>query len=204
MAEFDFNPKSPLFSPLAGYGLKAPIFGTTPSYQKGKVEKASGISLPKLPYPTVGIDFSTAQRGVDLQQPTPLVDYQTTSAVPGLSPEAQKWYEISKAMSPIRMQEMEQAARLSADLTREQLATLMPFLSAAGAESTARNLAASKSFLATKEQMPSNVQNIMASKQNQMATAAGAEAQRQLATAAQQEAAKRFAGSFAGQYIQVA
>jgi hypothetical protein len=65
-------------------------------------------------------------------------------------------------------------------------------------------LAASKSFLATKEQMPSNVQAIMASKQSQMATAAGAEAQRQMATAAQQEAAKRFAGSFAGQYIQVA
>lgn len=187
MAEFEFDPKSPRFNPLAGYGLKTPI----------------GISLPKMPYPTVGIDFSTAQRGVDLQKPTPSTELQTTSAVPGVSQEAQKWYEISKAMSPIRMQEMEQAARLSADLTREQLATLMPFLSAAGAESTARNLAASKSFLATKEQMPSSVQNIMASKQGQMTQAAVGEADRQRATAAQQEAAKNFAGRFAGQYIQV-
>jgi hypothetical protein len=58
--------------------------------------------------------------------------------------------------------------------------------------------------LATKEQMPSNVQAIMASKQNQMLQAATGEAERQRATAAQQDAAKRFAGSFAGQYIQVA
>jgi hypothetical protein len=37
-----------------------------------------------------------------------------------------------------------------------------------------------------------------------MLQAATGEAERQRATAAQQDAAKRFAGSFAGQYIQVA
>jgi hypothetical protein len=118
--------------------------------------------------------------------------------------EVKKYLDFYKAISPMRMAEMEQSAQLSSRLTREQLASLYPYLSAAGAESTARNLAASKSFLATKEQMPSNVQAIMASKQNQMLQAATGEAERQRATAAQQDAAKRFAGSFAGQYIQVA
>jgi hypothetical protein len=101
--------------------------------------------------------------------------------------------------------QQEQQARLSSRLTREQLASLYPYLSAAGAEATARSLGASKEFLATKEQMPSSVQNIMASKQSQMASAAGAEAQRQLATADQTRAARDFGGiRFAGKYISVA
>jgi len=149
------------------------------------------------PYPMVGLDLQNGKRDQDLLS-------DTGSALPALSPRAKEYYEFYTATAPQRLAEQEQQARLSSRLTREQLASLYPYLSAAGAESTARNLAASKEFLATKEQMPSSVQNIMASKQSQMASAAGAEAQRQYATAAQQDAAKRFAGSFAGKYIQVA
>ena len=46
---------------------------------------------------------------------------------------------------------------------------------------------------AAKEAMPSNIQNIMLSKQAQMATAASSEAERARAAAAQQDAASRFA-----------
>jgi len=202
MAESWSGPESPFYQKLPGFAVGAPFRGSTPAFGKEKVQKLPQVSIPstdfsKVPFPMIGTDFSSGLRDVDIQG-------QVNSAIPPMDPEAQKYLDFYKAISPMRMAEMEQAAQLSSRLTREQLASLYPYLSAAGAESTARNLAASKSFLATKEQMPSNVQNIMASKQAQMASAASAEAQRQMATAAQQEAAKRFAGSFAGQYIQVA
>lgn len=202
MAESWSGPESPFYQKLPGFAVGTPFRGPAPAYGKEKVQKLPQVSIPttdfsKLPFPMIGTDFSTGLRDVDVQTPT-------GSAIPPMDPEAQKYLDFYKAISPVRMAEMEQAAQLSSRLTREQLASLYPYLSAAGAESTARNLAASKSFLATKEQMPSSVQSIMASKQGQMLQAASGEAERQRATAAQQEAAKRFAGSFAGQYIQVA
>ena len=202
MAAIWSNPESPFYRKSPGFEVGAPFRGPAPAFGKEKIQKLPQVTIPttdfsKVPFPMVGTDFSTGLRDVDLQG-------QTGSAVPPMDQEVQKYLDFYKAISPMRMAEMEQAAQLSSRLTREQLASLYPYLSAAGAESTARNLAASKSFLATKEQMPSNVQAIMASKQNQMLQAATGEAERQRATAAQQDAAKRFAGSFAGQYIQVA
>ncbi len=202
MAAIWSNPESPFYQKIPGFAVGAPFRGPAPDFGKEKTQKLPQVTIPstdfsKIPFPMIGTDFSTGLRDVDLQS-------QTGSAVPPMDQEVQKYLDFYKAISPMRMAEMEQAAKLSSRLTREQLASLYPYLSAAGAESTARNLAASKSFLATKEQMPSNVQAIMASKQNQMLQAATGEAERQRATAAQQDAAKRFAGSFAGQYIQVA
>ena len=113
--------------------------------------------------------------------------------------------ELARRLQPSALERARQGAQLQAQLTREQLATLSPYLDDAAAKSTARNLGASKAFLATKEQMPGSVQGIMGEKQLQMASAAGAEAQRQLATADQTRAARDFGGiRFAGKYIQVA
>lgn len=202
MAAIWSTPESPFYQKVPGFAVGAPFRGSAPAYGKEKIQKLPQVSIPatdfsKVPFPVIGTDFSSGLRDVNIQS-------QVDSAIPKMDPEAQKYLDFYKAISPMRMAEMEQAAQLSSRLTREQLASLYPYLSAAGAESTARNLAASKSFLATKEQMPSSVQAIMASKQGQMLQAATGEAERQRATAAQQEAAKRFAGSFAGQYIQVA
>jgi hypothetical protein len=96
-------------------------------------------------------------------------------------------------------QKMQQvAAKTSADSTRQQIADLFPYLSAASSEATARNLAASTQFLLTKEQSPTAqaLRNQVA--QGQIATAAGAEAERDRATAAQALAAKEFARGYAG------
>ena len=89
------------------------------------------------------------------------------------------------------------AAKTSADSTRQQLADLFPYLSAASSEATARNLAASTQFLLTKEQTPSAqaLRNQVA--QGQMTSAAGAEADRDRATATQAMAAKAFARGYA-------
>ena len=163
-----------------------------------------------------GIDFATGAR-VDLSNyynapetifspentgsPNALQD--TTSSLPDLDPKAKSWLDFYKAMSPQRIAEMEAAANISANLSERQLRQVYPYLSASGAEATARSLAASQAYRAFTEQLPSSVQNIMASKQAQATSAAGAEADRQRATAAQQDAASRYPGRFAGQYIQV-
>jgi hypothetical protein len=163
-----------------------------------------------------GIDFATGAR-VDLSDyygsPEPAFTsggtgalgtiQDTSSALPDLDPKVKSWLDLYKATSPQRLAEIEAAANVSANLSERQLRQLYPYLSAAGAEATARSLAASQAYRAFAEQLPSNVQNIMASKQAQATSAAGAEAERQRATAAQQDAASRYPGRFAGQYIQV-
>jgi hypothetical protein len=171
--------------------------------------------------PMTGTDLSSGKRDVDLWKmaakgqfpnfpassgtvfnPTvyvPPVTYDTAGAVPTADPEMEKW----RKMYEFDIGKMRTAADISADLTQRQLTQLYPYLSRAGAESTARSLWASEQFLRAKQQSPSTVQDIMASKQGQMLAAAQGEAERQRATAVQQEAASRFPGRFAGQYIQV-
>lgn len=177
----------------------APSFGAGAKYdfkkwspdQVASIFKSTGMPAP------VGIDFGTGQRDVDL------LSKQVQTAVPSPTSQTQEWLDFYKSMSPLRMQEMAQASELSAQLSQRQLAQLYPYLSAAGAESTARNLAASQAYRRFTEQLPSNVQSIMASKQAQMQSAQAGEADLMRATAAQQQAAKDFAGRFAGQFISV-
>jgi hypothetical protein len=178
-------------------------------------------SFPDFTGAFTGTDTSTGKRNIDLFKtafaaktpnlggiltPSPTPSGTTLpegNAIPSVDPKIQSWLDLYKATSPERLKEMEEAGRISAALSREQLRDLYPFLSAAGAETTARNLAASQAYRAFAEGLPSNVQNIMASKQAQATSAAAGEADRARAVAAQQDAAKNYAGRFAGQYIQV-
>jgi hypothetical protein len=103
------------------------------------------------------------------------------------------WKSVQPELSAQRAQEYQ----MQAELTRKQMSDVFPYMAAASSQATARNLAASKQFLAFKEGSPSNIQNIMASKQNQMASAADSEYRRAMGIAAQQQAAQgglRFAG----------
>jgi hypothetical protein len=168
---------------------------------------------------TVGTDFGSGRRDVDLYAeilksaakpdltglPDTPAEYDTSNSSVPTEGLLENLIRFRTATLPLDLAQQEQQARLTSRLTREQLASTYPYLSAAGAQATARNLGASKAFLATKEQMPGSVQENMASKQSQMASAAGAEAQRQYATADQTRAARDFGGiRFAGKYIQVA
>jgi hypothetical protein len=180
------------------------------------------------PISFTGTDLTSAKRGVDLWKmvaKNQLPDYSNmlssgTSTQPTITPtttdygasessvgDLKKQYEAALAfereLQPMYLDRMRESANLQAMLSNEQLRQVYPLLSAAGAETTARNLAASQAYRRFAEGLPSNVQNIMASKQAQATSAASAEAERQRATAAQQQAAKDFAGRFAGQYIQV-
>lgn len=177
--------------------FQAPSFGGLKKYDFSKWspdQVASAFKSTGLPAP-VGTDTTTGGRNVDL------LAQQTKDAVPTPSSTTQDWLDLYKTMSPIRMQEMAQASELAANLSARQLSQLYPYLSAAGAESTARNLAASQAYRRFAEQMPSSVQNIMTAKQAQMQSAQAGEADLMRAVASQQQAAKDFAGRFAGQYV---
>lgn len=174
--------------------------------------RPEAFDLPKI----AGMDLSYAGKGkrdvvvydpnaasslTSGSKPTPTGIPNTGGAIPSTSSIADEYTKFYERMAPLERQRRIEETQLEAALTRQQMADLMPYLSAAGAEATARSLAASKSFGIFKEQLPSNVQNIMASKQAQSTSAASAEAARQQATALQQQAAKDFAGKFSGQYV---
>ena len=109
--------------------------------------------------------------------------------------------EIEQEYLPYEIMRQRIAGDEATRQTTQQLAAVYPYLSAAGREQTGRALAASERYLRTKEQMPSKIQDIMASKQQQQLSAQAGEADLMRAVAAQQQAAKQFAGTFAGKYI---
>ena len=111
---------------------------------------------------------------------------------------------LNKALQPMALDQAKKAAELQAYLSDQQIRQLIPAAQAISSYNLAQNLAASKDFASFMKRPEAQIQDIVASKQNQMASAASAEAARAQAMAAQQTAAKQFAGSFAGKYIQVA
>ena len=135
---------------------------------------------------------------------TPPISPSDPNAVPNTGIESdweKQWKFYSQHKDEIRADRAAEYQQ-QAELTRQQLADTYPYMSAAASEATARNLAASKQFAAFKETAPSNIQNIMASKQGQASSAADAEYRRAMGIAAQQAAATDFARKFAGQTFQ--
>lgn len=184
-------------------------------------------SLPDLTGVFTGTDMSTGKRNVDLfkaafkagapdfsgylaqapvfsstQTPVPSPTYDNQNPIGNILNTAQAIQAFEEARYPFELQKYRQMSDIAAQQQLKQAYDLYPLLSQAGRETTERNLAASRAFLTTKEQMPSSVQNIMASKQAQATSAAASEAERARAVAAQQDAANRYGGQvirFAGQ-----
>ena len=108
---------------------------------------------------------------------------------------------LNRALQPLALEQARNIAQLQAGLSEQQIRQLVPAAQAVFSQNLAQNLAASKEFRAFKEQMPSSVQDIMASKQQQQLAAQAGEADLMRAVAAQQQAAKQFAGTFAGKFV---
>jgi hypothetical protein len=142
-------------------------------------------------------DYASMLKGSKSTQPsvTPTAtDYGASdSSVGDLKKQYGAALAFERELQPMYLDRMREAANLQAMLSNEQLRQVYPLLSRAASETTARNLAASQAYRSFAEGLPSNVQNIMASKQAQATSAATAEAERQRATAAQQQAATDFA-----------
>jgi len=106
--------------------------------------------------------------------------------------QSQMWMDLL----PAQIGAADMIARAQADRSYEQMVKSYPILSQAANEATQRNLAASKSFLVTKEMTPT-------SQQARQSAAASSAAQADYAMADKQRAAKEFAGRFAGSTFQV-
>lgn len=127
----------------------------------------------------------------------------TGSALPKSSDAVNYYLDIAKGLYPLQRQMALDTFQLQQEQNRQGFADAYPWVSQAANEATARNLAASQAYRSFVEAQPSSVQNIMASKQAQMASAASSEADRARAMAAQTQAAKDFAGRYAGQTFSV-
>jgi hypothetical protein len=127
--------------------------------------------------------------------------YPTGSPLGNLSQSYRDRLEYEKALMPFQLEQTQKIADITTAQQNKQLASLYPYLSQAGTEATQRALAASKAYRAFAEGLPSNVQNIMASKQNQAYSAAQGEAARAQAIAMQQQAANQAFGAFRGREI---
>jgi hypothetical protein len=192
------------YQPMAGF--PAPM--EVPSYSGFKPKKDGFEKLPSFK----GIDFQTGKQ-VDLadyfKSPTFGIeggqDQSTSSPIGNLLDMQRQIQAFEEAREPFLTERYRKYGDIA---SRQQLAQaygLYPLLSRAGAEATARSLAASKEFLAAKQSAPSTIQDIMASKQSQMLQAAAGEAERQRATADQARAAREFGGiRYAGQTFSVA
>lgn len=135
--------------------------------------------------------------------PTPFrTGVEGTSSTEGVYPELAQQLEYERQTFPLYLEKMKAAAELQAQLSQRQLYESYPLLSAAARENREGNLATSKAYRAFAEGLPSNVQNISKSKQEQALLAADAASRSALATAAQQDSANRYGGPvirFAGQ-----
>lgn len=183
-----------------------PAISQIPSYSGVKFKPDSKSKFPSFK----GIDFQTGKQ-VDLADyfanPVYMAgdkkdELPTSSALPDIDPKIKSYLDLFRAMSPERIAEYEAMSNIASQQQLKQAYQLYPLLSQAGREATARSLAASQAYRAFAEQLPSNVQNIMASKQAQMQSAQAGEAALQQATADQLRAAKESQGRFAGQYVQ--
>ena len=118
---------------------------------------------------------------------------------------AEKAYEtenLYKTLGELNRMQIEQTVEarkqlmpLETQQTVEQLRTALPYIDAAAARGIARNLLASKDFLAFKERQPIAQQRIAESKQAQMLSASQAFGEEARAIAAQLDAATRFGAS---------
>jgi len=104
-------------------------------------------------------------------------------------------YELERMNNQMMVESRKQLMPLETQQTVEQLRTALPYIDEAAARGLARNLMASKDFLAFKERQPIAQQRIAESKQAQMLSASQAFGEEARAIAAQLGAATRFGAS---------
>ena len=158
--------------------------------------------------------LSTAQRGLldatkaESKRDTEESNKLMADLIKAGGTDPEKIYEIGRVRQRLEQEGLPfeiMRQRLAGDeATRQsvrQLEAAFPLLDEAGRRATGRALAASERFMRQKQQMPTTIQDIMASKQNQMTQAQAGEAALMNAVANQQAAAKQFAGRYAGKFV---
>ena len=101
--------------------------------------------------------------------------------------------ELQQALGQQNLELLREQGRVTTQENLRQAAAMFPILDLAGQRGTERALSASQRYRAFKEQLPSSVQAIMASKQAQQESASNAFLKEAMAAAQQQQAATGFA-----------
>jgi hypothetical protein len=157
-----------------------------------------------------GIDFQTGKT-VDLanyfKPPATSFDPGTKENLPSTYPSGSPYGDLmglqeqiaafENARDPYLINRYRTYAQIASEQQLQQMGALMPLQRYAGDIAEQRAIRAGM----FRQQSPENVQNIMASKQSQMASAAAGEAARAQAMADQQRAASLYGGPFAGQFV---
>ena len=102
--------------------------------------------------------------------------------------------DLNKETGQQNLDLIREQGRVTTQENLRQATAMLPILDIAGQRATERSLSASQRFKAFKEQLPSSVQAIMASKQAQQESASNAFLKEAMAAAQQQAAATGFAG----------
>ena len=101
--------------------------------------------------------------------------------------------ELQQALGQQNLEAIREQGRVTTQENLRQAAAMFPILDLAGQRGTERALSASQRYRAFKEQLPSSVQAILASKQGQQESASNAFFKEAMAAAQQQQAATGFA-----------
>ena len=101
--------------------------------------------------------------------------------------------ELQQTLGQQNLEALREQGRVTTQENLRQAAAMFPILDLAGQRGTERALSASQRYRAFKEQLPSSVQAILASKQGQQESASNAFFKEAMAAAQQQQAATGFA-----------
>ena len=170
-----------------------------------RLSRISGMPFAPQDFITpIGLDLKTGGRNIDLSkqyfespllepaqpsEPAEAPDYGT----PTLDDIVEGNIKYQEKLNPILAERNRLAADEAIRQSQRQAAALFPYLDLAGERGTERALSASQRYRAFKEQLPSSVQAIMASKQAQQESASNAFLNEAMAAAQQQQAATGFA-----------
>jgi len=129
----------------------------------------------------------TKQQAEDTREKTREDDAYTTESILNTAK------ELQQTLGQQNLEAIREQGRVTTQENLRQAAAMFPLLDLAGQRGTERALSASQRFRAFKEQLPSSVQAIMASKQAQQESASNAFLKEAMAAAQQQAAATGFA-----------
>jgi hypothetical protein len=146
---------------------------------------------------------SGLESGLVVPTTVPPVTYGSEPAVPSIDPAAKAQFDFLEKAYPYQVKLMQDAARIQQQQNEQGFASAYPWIAQAAETTAARNLRDSISWREAVERQPTTLQNIAASKQAQMTSAAGAFSDTARAIAAQTQAAKDFAGRYSGKYVSV-
>ena len=186
--------QSTYLQPTGPQGFGVGLLNTLGLYKDTKAQELLPVAQANYGILSQAVADLTKQQAEEREAKTREEDsYSTQKTIDTLK-------ELQTALGQQNLDAIREQGRVTTQQNINQARALFPLLDEAGRRGTERALDASQRFRAFKEQLPSSIQAIMASKQAQLASASGAFAAEAQAIADQQRAATGFAQLGTGRY----